>query len=104
MGQAINSLSKINRFHCKHNFHMRGDLNHDRLIQKDLPNSSRSKSVLPLKHILIFEPLPSSISTTHSDTGEHVDEKSNSINAGTGSLMDDECFPVLLSTCFFKSV
>jgi hypothetical protein len=104
MGQAINSLSKINRFHRKHNFHMRGDLNHDRLIQKDLPNSSRSKSVLPLKHILIFAPFPSSISTTHSDTDEQADEKSNAINAATGSLREDECSPILFSTRSFKSV
>jgi len=66
-GQAIYTFSKINRLNGQKYPHMWSDLDHACLIQNDLLSSRRSKSVLPLKHIFILEPLLSSISTTHSE-------------------------------------
>jgi hypothetical protein len=68
-GKPIDPVSEINRFHRHQDPHLRGDLDHCRVLQNRLLRAFRSGVPVPLRWIRIFAPFRASSSMVHSAVG-----------------------------------
>ena len=56
LSQTVNAFSEIRWRYGQEYSHLRGDLNHERLLQNALPSSKRSRPASPLKCIRMVAP------------------------------------------------